>query len=276
MGKTEGDSCTVSADSRVAARCGTYGKSHEGGENHRECSPVSIVPLVEWRPDRDRHLEFYATLLAMAAHDLRQPLQIIVTIHEMLAEQLAAAERAFLERAERASAQLTAKLDFLIEALRVDLREGEVETQLVPLEPVLQGLAREFEEPARSKGVSPRIVESSAIIRSNPFLIDAILHNLVANAITYSHHGGRVAVGCRRRGALIRIEIRDNGRGISAEDLTKVFDAFQRRDATRPEGLGLGLFIVQHAAALLGLRFVVRSRIGRGSCFAVIAEAVTC
>jgi two-component system phosphate regulon sensor histidine kinase PhoR len=228
----------------------------------------------ERRADRDRLLDFYATLLAMAVHDLRQPLQVIVGAHDMLAERLsAAAERACLDRARQADARVAAMLDLLVEGLRIGMQEDGACTRPVVLEPLFRALARQFAEAARYKGIALRICRSRAVIRSNPILIDTILRNLIDNAIAYSPAGGRVLVGCRRRGAMIRIEVRDNGKGIAAEDLDKVFKAFSRLDHSRPEGLGLGLFVVRHAAALLGHQLEACSAIGRGSCFAVIAEA---
>src|SRR6266566_9619186 len=62
--------------------------------------------------------DFHATLLAMASHDLRQPLQVIVGAHDRLAGSLDGPERAALARAERATMQMTDTLDHLIDALR--------------------------------------------------------------------------------------------------------------------------------------------------------------
>jgi sensor histidine kinase regulating citrate/malate metabolism len=71
----------------------------------------------------------------------------------------------------------------------------------------------------------------------------------------------------------LRIEVRDTGVGIRPNALSAIFRAFQRVDESRPDGLGLGLFIVKHAADLLGHRVEVRSTEGRGSCFTVVADA---
>src|SRR5579885_1256185 len=118
------------------------------------------------------------------------------------------------------------------------MQEDGACTRPVVLEPLFRALARQFAEAARYKGIALRICRSRAVIRSNPILIDTILRNLIDNALAYSPAGGRVLVGCRRRGAMIRIEVRDNGKGIAAEDLDKVFKAFSRLDHSRPEGLG--------------------------------------
>jgi len=108
---------------------------------------------------------------------------------------------------------------------------------------------------------------------THPVLLSGMLRNLVRNAIDYTPPGGSVFVAARRFGSELRIAVRDTGVGIPAKALATIFTAFQRADESRTEGLGLGLFIVKHAADLLGHRVEVRSAQGRGSCFAIVANA---
>lgn len=104
-------------------------------------------------------------------------------------------------------------------------------------------------------------------------MLDGMMRNLVRNALEHCAPGGRVVVGCRRRGTEIGVEVRDNGAGIVQDKLAHVFEPFTRLDTGPPEGLGLGLFIVARAAACLGHRVEVRSAPGRGCCFSVAAPA---
>jgi two-component system, OmpR family, phosphate regulon sensor histidine kinase PhoR len=103
-------------------------------------------------------------------------------------------------------------------------------------------------------------------------LLSAILRNLLRNAIDYTPSGGRVLVASRRRGTRMHIEVRDSGPGIAHDEISKIFEAFYRADTSRADGLGLGLFIVRRAAQFLGHRVEVRSAVGRGSCFTVVAN----
>jgi two-component system phosphate regulon sensor histidine kinase PhoR len=220
------------------------------------------------RRDLLRAVDFYITVLAMASHDLRQPLQVIVGAHELLARRLTARpEREHLERSEQASAQLEEKLDQLVDALQLHQRARRIE-------PILQRLALQLDGPARRKGVDFRFLPTSTVILSQPVLLDGILRNLSRNALDHTSPGGRILVGCRRRGATVRIEVHDTGEGIPPDKLASVFEPFFRLDATRSDGLGLGLFIVRRAAACLGHHVDLRSAVGRGSCFTVVAEAV--
>ena len=100
-----------------------------------------------------------------------------------------------------------------------------------------------------------------------------MLRNLIRNAIDYTPPGGAVFVTARRCGRDIRISVRDTGAGIRANALSMIFRAFERADESRTDGLGLGLFIVKHAADLLGHRVEARSREGRGSSFTIVANA---
>lgn len=232
---------------------------------------VSALPT---EPDRGApQSNVYAAVLAMAGHDLRQPLQIITNAHDILARTLHDEEqREELTRAETATCRLAGMLSQLVDAVQLQEQSEQYRHEPVALRPILRQLVLEFGQPARMHGIEFRVVPSSAVVWSHPVLLGGILRNLVRNAIDYTPRGGRVFVGCRRRGSEAHIEVRDSGVGIAPGDLTNIFDAFRRADATRADGLGLGLFIVQRAAQFLNHRIEVRSALGRGSRFSVAAQ----
>jgi signal transduction histidine kinase len=218
--------------------------------------------------------DFSSTLLAMAGHDLRQPLQVVTSAHDILALTLDGEEqRQELMRARDATAQLAGMLGQLVEALQLRERSGDDLHLPVPLRPVLEKLAEEFAGPAQLKGVTLVVTAARGTALSHPVLLTGMLRNLIRNAIDYTPPGGDVFVTSRRCGSELRIEVRDTGVGIRANALSAIFKAFQRLDESRTDGLGLGLFIVKHAADLLGHRVEVRSVEGRGSCFTVAASA---
>jgi signal transduction histidine kinase len=121
--------------------------------------------------------------------------------------------------------------------------------------------------------VTLHVVRSTVAVISDEVLLESVLRNLVRNAVKYTQPHGRVLVGCRRQGAELRIEVHDTGVGMPRDKLAGLFQAFYRVDPGRPDGLGLGLFVVKRAADLLGHRVEVFSSLGHGSCFAVIAPA---
>lgn len=236
---------------------------------------MDSIEVSSWLDERSKSVNratgFYRSLLAMTGHDLRHPLQVIVSVNALLSRSVSGnSEREYLARSSDAGLQLAKQLDRLIEALRVHERLEDFALQPVHLEFLLENLKREHGGAAQIAGLDFRIVRSRAVIMSDPFLLEGILRNLIYNAIKYTPAGGRIVVGCRKSKAGLCIEVHDTGIGISPDNLSKIFEAFRRIDPAASEGLGLGLFIVRHAAESLGHRIEVRSTVDRGSCFTVV------
>lgn len=236
----------------------------------------SSVPMQPGGHERglQRANEFHAVLLAMAGHDLRQPLQAIMAAYEWLAPRLTnSVDQEYLSRGRSAILNLTNQLDLLIEALRLHEHSANTELAPIPLEPIFSRLCRDNEDAASRKGVRLWAHRTSAVVMSDAVLLEGILRNLVRNAVKYTGPGGGALIGCRRRGALLKIEVLDTGIGIPRDKLSRVFDAFHQLDSTSSDGLGLGLFVVRRAVDLLGHSIEVRSTPGRGSCFSILAKA---
>ena len=96
-----------------------------------------------------------------------------------------------------------------------------------------------------------------------------VVRNLLENALKYTPKGGRVEVMCGDvAGNWVSLEVRDNGLGISAEDLPRVFDRFYRADLSRSRatgGSGLGLAIVKSLVHQLGGEVNLQSQLGQGT-----------
>jgi two-component system heavy metal sensor histidine kinase CusS len=110
----------------------------------------------------------------------------------------------------------------------------------------------------------------TASITSDPYLVDLILDNVLANAIKYSPVGSAITVVLARAGQWLSCTIRDEGIGIRPDELDKIFDPLYRSDALSHKhigGTGLGLSIVAKASALLGIELAVQSELGRGTTF---------
>jgi two-component system, OmpR family, phosphate regulon sensor histidine kinase PhoR len=142
------------------------------------------------------------------------------------------------------------------------------------VEPIVRRVVLQLAVAARRRGVDFRLLPTRAVIMSHPMLLDGILRNLARNALDHTLPGGRVLIVCIHCGPTIRIEVHDTGEGIPADQLQSIFEPFFRLDTTRSDGLGLGLFIVKQAAACIGHYIELRSAIGHGSCFSVLAQAV--
>src|ERR1700730_5462486 len=132
------------------------------------------------RAARQPASDFSATLLAMAGHDLRQPLQVITSAHDVLAQTLASEEqREELSQAEDATAQLARMLGQLVEALQLRERSDDDVHIPVPLRPILEDLAAEFAEMARLKGITLLVTATRWTAFSHPALLTGMLRNLI-------------------------------------------------------------------------------------------------
>jgi len=216
--------------------------------------------------------DFGSILLAIAGHDLRQPLQAIQSTHDLLGLGIRTkSELRLLRSGQQAIDRLTAQLDQLLAALRLRDPEG---VKLMPLQlaHVLHQIACENEFEALRKGIKLSVIRSSASIRSDKLLFGAILRNLVRNAVKYTDPGGRVIVGCRCTGDSVSIEVHDTGVGIPADEMPRIFDLFSCVGSRSGEDHGVGLFIVRQAIGLLGHRLEITSAPSQGSRFCIIAR----
>jgi two-component system, OmpR family, phosphate regulon sensor histidine kinase PhoR len=213
---------------------------------------------------------FQATLLGIAGHDLRQPLQVIRGAYEWLASHIdTESSQMRIERGERAITTLTEQLDQLVGALRLYEYAKTMETSSVAFAPLFWRLLNENEDKALNKGIEFRVCPTNVSVVSHPLLLNGILQNLLSNAMKYTEPGGRILIGCRRVKSHARIDVYDTGIGISPEHRPKIFEAFERLDSTRCDGIGLGLFIVLRAIELLGHKIEVSSIVPLGSRFSV-------
>jgi len=145
-----------------------------------------------------------------------------------------------------------------------------------PIAHVFERIEATFAEAAREKELSLRVVSTDAWVRSDVILLERILLNLVSNAVRYTSGGG-IVVGCRKRGAQLRIEVLDSGPGIPVDQHQHIFTEFYRvgdPDRDQRGGLGLGLAIVDRLCRLLGHPIELSSTVGKGSRFTVVAPLV--
>ena len=139
-----------------------------------------------------------------------------------------------------------------------------------PIDPLLQRICQEFAEEAEAKGITLTVCRCGLSVRSDSVLLERIVRNFVSNAIRYTDGGG-VLVGCRR-GARLRVQVWDTGRGIPDSESERVFEEFYQignPERDRDKGIGLGLAIVRRLTVLLDHPLTLQSRIGRGTVFSI-------
>ncbi len=210
--------------------------------------------------------------LAAASHDLLQPLNAARLFLSSLAERPQQSENAALiDRVETSLKSVEDLLEELLDISKLDAGGVVPQVEDFALDELLDELAVQFAALAEESGVELRFVSSHRVVRSDRRLLRRILQNLLSNAIRYTPAGGRVLLGARAAGDDLRLEVRDTGPGIPDDMHDAVFREFQRiaGPSGSPQGLGLGLAIVERVARMLNHEVTLRSQEGKGSVFAV-------
>ena len=218
-------------------------------------------------------------LLAAASHDLRQPLHALGLFAAALNARVREPELKPLVTSMQASVDaLEGLFAQLLDLSRLEAGGLKPEHATVELQPLFERLREDFAPQAAAHGLALAFVPTTLAVVSDPVLLERILRNLVANALRYTPTGG-IAVGARRSGISVRIDVVDSGIGIPHELRERVFDEFVQGGAApgharAGRGMGLGLAIVRRLAALLDHRIELASAPGRGSRFSVVAPRV--
>lgn len=214
--------------------------------------------------------------LAAASHDIMQPLNAARLYAQSLSECALEAQQIKLVRNVDASLNAVEEIfSTLIEISRMDARRFETNITDFALSEIFEQLRLEFEPVARERGLTLKILETRAWVRSDRRLLRRVLQNLVSNAVKYTR-SGTVVLGLRRRNGMALLQVHDTGPGIPEDKRRLVFHEFQRLEGpgSSEHGLGLGLSIVERICLMLNHPLELRSEIGKGSAFSVIVPLV--
>ncbi len=210
--------------------------------------------------------------LATASLDLRQPLQTIALLHGLLAKTVEGDKaQQLIARLDETVGAMAGMLNTLLDVNRIEAGTVQVELVDFPINDLLGRLRDEFTYHAQTKSIGLRSVPCSLWVHSDPRLLEQMIRNLLSNALKYTK-AGKILLGCRRHQGMLSVEIWDTGIGIPDDEVQSIFEEYHQVDnpaRDRSRGLGLGLFIVQRLADLLGYRIRVHSRPGKGSVFAI-------
>lgn len=228
--------------------------------------------LQQAKGEAERANLYKTRFVAAAVHDLLQPLNAARMFVSALRNRVADGEpQTLIDNVDEALAAQDALLAGLLDISRLESGTLEVRRRDLRLDALLETLAREFGVLAESRGLRLDYVPTRAVVYTDEDLLRRIVQNFLSNAIRYTPRG-RIALGCRRAGDAVRIEVWDTGVGIPDAQRAVIFEEFRRLDTGRnaqERGAGLGLAIVERIARLLGHRIALRSWPGRGSVFSV-------
>ena len=210
-----------------------------------------------------------ARIMAVAGHDLKQPLQVaVMSIERAMSGAIGTMAKTRLSLALEALFRLDAELSELARSSQTD--QVAEATHKVSLGALICDLEDDWLDYAASRDIDFTVEPMEADVRSHPAMLRTILRNLVGNAIKFSPPGSGVRIRCKAGDGEVTIEVSDEGCGISEGQLSSIFDAFARGECARQtSGLGLGLYIVRETAEMLKHPVAVRSIKGEGSTFSV-------
>ncbi len=208
--------------------------------------------------------------LAAASHDILQPLNAARLYVTSLIERSGHADTRLIDNVDASLEAVEEIFGALLDISRLDTGAMRPEFISFRIDELMRQIELEFAPLADAKGLGLAFVPSSAVVRADRRLLRRLIQNLVSNAIKYTP-SGRVLVGCRRRGADLRIDVYDTGVGIPEGKQRAIFEEFHRLDAGAKiaRGLGLGLSIVERVARVLGGTVEVVSSVGYGSHFSM-------
>jgi two-component system sensor histidine kinase SenX3 len=235
---------------------------------------VAIDDITDARRLEAVRRDFVANL----SHELKTPVGAIGLLAEtLLAEPDPDVAHRLTERVVNESFRVSRTIDDLLELSRIEAGHEDVR-QPVPVHLVLEEAADRIRPAAELRDIAIRVADVSARVSAwgdRRQLVSAVA-NLLDNAVKYSSPGSVVDVRAATDGTTVAIDVEDQGLGIPARDIERIFERFYRVDRARSRdtgGTGLGLAIVRHIVANHEGEVAVRSTEGQGSTFTVHVPA---
>lgn len=248
----------------------------------RKQAEQQLASLLESEQAARREAETASRLkdefLATVSHELRTPLSAIIGWSRMLRDGSVREARVphALEVIERNAKAQTQLINDLLDVSRIISGRLLIETAPVDLGAVITSAVSTIRLAAEARGqrLEADLPTAPQIVSGDADRLQQIVWNLLANAVKFTPQGGRITISLRPTDTGALISVSDNGQGIAAEFLPRVFDRFSQADSSitrRHGGLGLGLAIVRHLTELHGGTVVAESQgHGAGATFTVL------
>jgi PAS domain S-box-containing protein len=207
--------------------------------------------------------------LSTAAHELRTPMASIYGFAElMLAQEFEPDEqREFLATIFRQSELMVSIINELLDLARIEARRGkDFNIQRIDLGELLREIVSGFKSPDGRPSPPPPTAQRPHWVRGDRKKLTQAIGNVLSNAYKYSPGGGSVSIEFPEAAEKVGIRIRDQGMGMTPEQLERVFERFYRADSSgKIPGTGLGMSIVKEIVELHGGHIELESKIGAGT-----------
>ncbi|MFD1863876.1 two-component system histidine kinase PnpS [Planococcus chinensis] len=213
--------------------------------------------------------------VANVSHELRTPVTSIKGFSETLLDGAYVDQSAllsFLEIIHKESNRLEMLIQDLLELSRIEREGFQVDAQPTEMDALIETAAERIQGRLEEKNISLKLELQPVLVQGDANRLIQVMINLLINAITYSGAGTAITVRLFEKDGEAVTEVEDQGIGIAASELPRLFERFYRVDRARSRnqgGTGLGLSIVKHLIEAHHGKVEVRSEVGKGTTFTI-------
>lgn len=242
-----------------------------------ELSKEDMISLIE---NLEVKQEMQEKFILNISHDLRSPLNVIMSINQMLEcikknkdVNYNDKEKEYLKMLKRNSYKMLKLIDNLIDVTRLEKNYFKMDKKNIEIVNFLEDTIGSIDKYARQKDIT-LIFDTNkeeCIVGVDPQALDRICINLISNAIKFSPSGNYIYVTLMIDDENIKISVMDNGIGVSEEDQKKIFNRFnQGNGKSEHKGSGIGLDLVKSLVELHNGKVILKSKLGEGATFTVV------
>jgi len=214
-----------------------------------------------------------------AAHELRSPMTSINGFVEGMLDGTIPPEKhtMYLEIVSSEVKRLTKLIKSMLDLSRIESGREKITIQKMDINELIRRVVIRFSQKIENKGIIPEIdiTEGKMLVNADCDKIEEVMQNLVDNAIKFTGEGKKLTLSCKRNGNKAVVSVKDEGAGITTEDLQFIWDRFYTVDKAHTghkSGTGLGLAIVKSIIEQHGQQINVTSEVGKGTEFTFTLE----
>ncbi len=216
-----------------------------------------------------------SNFIAITSHELRTPLGLILGHATFLREMIDLEHREPMETIIRNATKLKEIIESLTEVDNYEAGVARIRQNSISIPDLVDDVVASFQDMATSKNITlqANIQDEDLQVEADANKITIALSNLIRNAITFTNEGGHVQITVESVTGHVQVSVKDDGIGIPASDLARVFDRFFQVEShltRRHTGMGLGLSVAKTMIELHGGRIWVESVEGKGSTFSFL------
>ncbi|AMP01502.1 sensory box protein [Collimonas arenae] len=213
--------------------------------------------------------------LSSMSHELRTPLNAVLGFAQLMASDIpppSSAQKLSIDQILQAGWYLLRLINEILDLAMVESGKVTLSQESMSLTEVIQDCQAMIEPQAQKRGVQMTfpLLDDLFYVHADRIRVKQVMVNLLSNAIKYNRIDGTVVVNCAMRGAdRVRVSVTDTGAGLTPEQLTQLFQPFNRlgQESSVEEGTGIGLVVTKQLVELMGGVLGVESSIGAGSVF---------